>query len=65
MTFSDAIYGKEESGRYVCESRLNKMLNKESGLTYEKVRNTYENFRSRCIATIKEKEKIHKKAIVK
>lgn len=29
MTFSDAIYGKEESGRYVCESRLEKMLNKE------------------------------------
>ncbi|HEX8548976.1 MAG TPA: TonB-dependent receptor [Cytophagaceae bacterium] len=29
MTFSDAIYGPEESGRYVCESRLMKMLNKE------------------------------------
>jgi hypothetical protein len=34
------------------------MLGKKSGLTYEKVRNTYENFRSRCIATDKEKEKI-------
>lgn len=32
MTFSDAIYGPEESGRYVCESRLNKMLAKEYSL---------------------------------
>jgi hypothetical protein len=32
MTFSDAIYGTEESGRYVCESRLIKMLNKEYSL---------------------------------
>jgi hypothetical protein len=29
MTFSDAIYGEEASGKYVCESRLMKMLNKE------------------------------------
>ncbi|MFN8354345.1 MAG: TonB-dependent receptor [Spirosomataceae bacterium] len=29
MTFSDAIYGTEESGRYVCEPRLMKMLNRE------------------------------------
>lgn len=29
MTFSDAIYGPEESGRYVCESRLIKMLSRE------------------------------------
>lgn len=29
MTFSDAIYGKEKSGRYVCQSRLQKMLDKE------------------------------------
>jgi hypothetical protein len=29
MTFSDAIYGPEESGRYVVESRLMKMLNRE------------------------------------
>jgi hypothetical protein len=32
MTFSDAIYGTEESGRYVCESRLIKMLQKEYSL---------------------------------
>jgi len=32
MTFSDAIYGVEESGRYVVESRLMKMLNREYNL---------------------------------
>lgn len=32
MTFSDNIYGVEESGRYVVESRLIKMLNKEYSL---------------------------------
>ena len=32
MTFSDAIYGAEESGRYVVESRLIKMLNREYNL---------------------------------
>lgn len=29
MTFSDVIYGKEKSGRYVCDSRLRKMLSLE------------------------------------
>jgi hypothetical protein len=29
MTMSDAIYGKESSGRYVCEERLQKMLDIE------------------------------------
>jgi hypothetical protein len=29
MTFSDAIYGREEKGRYVCEARVMKMLNRE------------------------------------
>ncbi|MBC7427717.1 MAG: TonB-dependent receptor [Bacteriovorax sp.] len=29
MTMSDAIYGKEKSGRYVCEERLTKMLDIE------------------------------------
>lgn len=32
MVFSDEIYGKEESGRYVCHSRLKKMLEKEYSL---------------------------------
>ncbi|MEA9358530.1 hypothetical protein SHI21_20000 [Bacteriovorax sp. PP10] len=29
MTMSDAIYGKEKSGRYVCEERLQKMIDIE------------------------------------
>ena len=33
MTFSDIIYGKEKSGRYVCLPRLEKMLDRE----YEKL----------------------------
>jgi hypothetical protein len=37
MTYSDIIYGKEESGRYVCESRLNKMLNREYGQLTERL----------------------------
>lgn len=32
MTFSDEIYGREKNGRYVCESRLEKMLEKEYSL---------------------------------
>lgn len=32
MIYSDEIYGKEKSGRYVCESRLNRMLEKEYSL---------------------------------
>ena len=37
MTFSDAIYGVEESGRYVSQSRLKKMLNHEFGLLKERL----------------------------
>lgn len=37
MTFSDAIYGVEESGRYVTESRLLKMLEHEFGLLKERL----------------------------
>jgi hypothetical protein len=37
MTFSDAIYGVEESGRYVSQSRLEKMLNHEFGLLNERL----------------------------
>lgn len=32
MIYSDEIYGKEASGRYVCQSRVEKMLNKEFSL---------------------------------
>lgn len=37
MTFSDAIYGAEETGRYVSKSRLLKMLNHEFGLLNERL----------------------------
>lgn len=38
MAFSDAIYGAEESGRYVCEPRLVKMLQHEFVLLEERLR---------------------------
>ncbi len=37
MTFSDAIYGPEKTGRYVCESRLKKMLDHEYKLLLERL----------------------------
>ncbi len=37
MHFSDASYGEEPSGRYVSESRLSKMLEKEYGLVLQRV----------------------------
>lgn len=37
MTFSDAIYGAEESGRYVVQSRVRKMLNREYELLIERL----------------------------
>ncbi len=40
MTFSDEIYGRESNGRYVCESRLNKMLQKEFDLLLERLEKT-------------------------
>jgi len=35
--FSDAIYGKENKGRYVCKPRLDKMINHEYGLIEERL----------------------------
>lgn len=44
MAFSDSIYGEEEDGRYVSESRLLKMLDHEYGLLSERlVGEKYEN----------------------
>jgi hypothetical protein len=40
MIYSDEIYGKETSGRYVCESRLDKMLNKEFSLLERRLKST-------------------------
>ncbi len=41
LTFSKYIFDLHEL--------INEMLHKKSGLTYEQVRDTYENFRSRCV----------------
>lgn len=38
--FSDAIYGKEKNGRYVCKSRLEKMLDHEYNLLNERLDRT-------------------------
>ncbi|RZK41953.1 MAG: nicotinamide mononucleotide adenylyltransferase [Pedobacter sp.] len=44
MTFSDAIYGAEASGRYVSQNRLIQMLNHEYGLLNERlIGEKYEN----------------------
>ncbi|MBC7466348.1 MAG: hypothetical protein H7256_10180 [Bdellovibrio sp.] len=37
MTFSDIIYGREKNGRYVCLSRLEKMLDKEYAKLIERL----------------------------
>ena len=37
MQFSDAIYGKENDGRYVSYSRVNKMIDREYGLVVERL----------------------------
>lgn len=39
MVYSDEIYGKEKNGRYVCESRLLKMLEKEFSLLIRRLQN--------------------------
>ncbi|MFT6631153.1 MAG: hypothetical protein ACJAS4_001100 [Bacteriovoracaceae bacterium] len=41
MTFSDSIYGKEKSGRYVCQSRVEKMVSYEYDLLVERLRETH------------------------
>ncbi len=38
MVFSDSIYGKEKNGRYVCQSRLEKMLSYEFDLLIERLK---------------------------
>lgn len=45
---------------YDFHEHVNKMLNKKSGLTYNDVKDRYENFRSRCTVDIKLKKKTRK-----
>ena len=56
-TFSRYIYDLHEL--------INKMLNKKSNLTFEEVRNTYENFRSRCTQSQTQDEKDNIKALLR
>lgn len=43
MVFSDEIYGKEKNGRYVCESRVKKMLDHEYALILERLNHQSKN----------------------
>ena len=56
-TFSRWIFNLHE--------KVNTMLNKKSGLTYEVVRDRYEHFRSRCTDDKKKKKTRKKKCVVK
>jgi hypothetical protein len=49
-TFSLYVYNLHET--------INKMLNKNSGLSFEEVRERYEHFRARCSKTMKRKKEI-------
>ena len=63
LTISN-MKNRETFSRYVYDLHelVNKMLNKKSGLSYQDVRERYENFRSRCTIDIaKEKEEEKKK----
>ena len=53
FTFSKYIFDLHEL--------INKMLNKKSNLTYEKVRETYEHFRARCTESKRRKTNKTKK----
>lgn len=44
MLFSDEIYGKEASGRYVCRSRVSKMLDHEFDLLKTRLKNDEHRF---------------------
>jgi len=37
MTFSDSIYGREKNGRYVCQNRVEKMIDYEFNLLVERL----------------------------
>lgn len=58
----DTMKNRETLSRWVYElhEEINRMLGKDSGLSYEDVRNRYEMFRSRCLTPLEEK-KIKKK----
>ena len=60
---SKALKNRENFSRWMfrLHEQVNKMLNKKSGLTYEKVRERYEHFRARCTEDLETKLIIMKK----
>ena len=60
----NTLENRESLSRWLYEMHeiININLGKKSGLSYEDVRNTYENFRARCL---KEKEEIQVSTVVK
>jgi hypothetical protein len=60
---SKALKNRENFSRWMfrLHEQVNKMLNKKSGLTYEKVRERYEHFRARCTKDVETKLIIMKK----
>ncbi len=60
MAFSDAIYGPETSGRYVCEPRLKKMLDKEYRLLDKRLPDKINNTRFFAFANTVEAINFHR-----
>jgi len=58
----ETFKSRETLSKYVYDLHelINKMLNKESGLTYEDIRDRYEHFRSRCLEDPKKNNLNHK-----
>lgn len=59
----ESLKNRESLSRWLYEMHelINKNLDKNSGLTYEDVRNTYEHFRARCLIKEKPSKNIDKK----
>jgi hypothetical protein len=58
----ETLKNRESLSRWLYEMHelINKNLGKESGLSYEDVRNRYEHFRARCLLETKKPEKTNK-----
>lgn len=59
MTFSDSIYGREESGRYVCQSRVEKMMNYEYELIIDRLQKQFPDRRYFAFANTIEARNYH------
>jgi len=63
---SEVFISRDTLSRYVynLHELINTMLNKKSGLTYEDVRDRYEQFRSRCLINPNDKDKDNEKGCI-